>query len=108
MTRLLTSTMLAALIAVPALVAVPALAQSGITGTSQTVLPSPPVDTMPVQAPLAPQLQSARPAEDWQSAVHEYGDAGTSPLPSEIGRGSAPEGFAGPHNPPFDDKGGGD
>ena len=99
---LATTTVLAALMAVPA------LAQSGITGTSQTVIPMPPVDTMPVQAPIVPQLQSARPAEDWQSAVHEYGDAGVPPLPSEIGVGSPPENFAAPKNPPYDDKGGGD
>ena len=102
MTRLLATTMLAALIAVPA------MAQSDTTGTSQTVIPSgPPRADITVQAPVWPQYQSARPADDWQAAIHENGDAGVAPLPSEVGVGSPPPGFSTPNNPPYDDKGGG-
>ena len=104
MTRLLATTMLAALIAVPA------MAASGVdSSASQPVLqvpnatsPAPQVDS------LAPNARpSARPADDWQAAIHESGDAGQAPLPSEIGVGTPKAGFVTPRNPPYDDQGGG-
>ena len=104
MTRLLATTMLAALIAVPA------MAQSGSDASSaQPVLqvpnatsPAPQIDS------LAPNSKaSARPADDWQAAIHESGDAGAKPLPSEIGVGTPQAGFVTPRNPPYDDQGGG-
>ena len=105
MKGLLATTMLAALIAAPA------LAQSGsddmsakpVLQTPNATSPAPKVDSM------APNAQpSARPADDWQAAIHESGDSGQSPLPSEIGRGTPPASFAAPRNPPYDDQGGGD
>src|SRR5581483_12158731 len=73
MKRLIATAMFAALVAAPA------LAQSGsddhspkpILQTPNATSPAPQVDS------LAPNAHpSARPAEDWQSAVHESGDAG--------------------------------
>ena len=105
MKRLLATTMFAALIAVPA------LAQSGSDSTSakpvlqtpNAASPAPQIDSM------APNAQpSARPLDDWQAAVHESGDSGQSPLPSEIGVGTPHSGFVTPRNPPYDDQGGGD
>jgi hypothetical protein len=104
MTRFLATTMLAALIATPA------LAQSGVDHTTpQPVLQTPSATSPAPQVDsLAPNAQpSARPADDWQAAIHESGDAGQAPLPSEIGRGTPPAGFVTPRNPPYDDAGGG-
>jgi hypothetical protein len=102
MTRFLATTMLAALIAVPA------MAQSG--GSAQPVLQTPnatsPAPQIDSRAPNA--QPSARPADDWQAAIHESGDAGQLPLPSEIGRSTPQAGFVTPRNPPYDDQGGGD
>lgn len=105
MTRLLATTMLAALIAVPA------MAQSGsdassakpVLQTPSAASPAPQVDS---RSPIA--QPSARPADDWQAAIHESGDSGQSPLPSEIGKATPPAGFVQPRNPPYDDQGGGD
>jgi len=103
MKRLLATTLFAALIAVPA------MAQSGSDASSaKPVLQTPNATSpAPMVDSLAPNAQpSARPHEDWQSAVHESGDNGQSPLPSEIGRGTPPASFGAPRNPPYDDQGG--
>jgi hypothetical protein len=94
-----------------ALIAVPAMAQSGsdqisakpVLQAPNATSPAPQVDS------LAPNsAMSARPADDWQAAIHESGDSGQSPLPSEIGVGTPHAGFVTPRNPPYDDQGGGD